>query len=436
MIPSPIIGACGLLLLLLLLFFGLPIGLTMATVGLLGLLVLTGIDATFWSMQTVLFHESFHWVFIVLPMFFLLGNFAFHGDVGKDAYETINKWLGRFKGSLLIATIFACAAMGFASGSSLATAGTFTRLALPEMRRHDYNLGLACGAIACSGTLAALIPPSGMMVIFAVLCGSSLGKLMIAGILPGILTAVCFVGTLRVYLFFRPEFAPVLDIKIPLKEKIKSLKWVGPLLLIIVCILGGLYAGVFTPTEAGAMGALVTLIFFILRKGIRYRLILESLMDSIRISCMIFIIIIGAMFFSRFLAVSGFIDVISKFLLSLPVPPHVVLIAILFIYLILGTFMEAVAIMVLTLPIFFPILTKLGFDEALIGIVVLMLVEIGVTTPPLGTNVYVVKSAAGEDVTLEQIFKGIFPFFIAYLFAVALVITFPQIALFLPKLMS
>ena len=331
MITPAVIGFCGLIVLVILLFLGFPIGFTMAIVGTVGLLFVTDPEATFWVMHSVIFHESFHWVYVVLPMFFLLGHFAHHGDIGRDAYDTINKWVGHVKGGLLLATISACAGMGFASGSSLATAATFTKLSLPEMRRYGYNVGLSCGAIACSGTLAALIPPSGMMVIFCVLTDCSLGKLMIAGIFPGLLTAACFIGVLRLYLVVKPELAPLIPQKISLKEKIIALKWTGPLLVIIASILGGIYLGVFTPTEAGATGGLVTFLFMVLRKGLKFSVIYESLVDTVRLTSMIFIIIIGAMFFNRFLAVSGVIDLISKFMLGLAVPKHVILVIILII---------------------------------------------------------------------------------------------------------
>ena len=436
MITNEYIGLIGFITLVALLFLGIPIGITMAIVGIIGILIIQGFGPTLWVVQSVLFHESFHWVYIVLPMYILLGNFAFYGDIGRDTYEAINKWLSRVKGNLIVATVAACAAMGFASGSSLATAATFTRLALPEMRRHGYDLGSACGSIAAAGTLAALIPPSGMMVIFCVLTNASLGRLMIAGIVPGLLTAACFILVLNIFWKFKPHLVPpVSTIKIPMREKMASIKWTGPLVFLIVVILGGIYLGVFTPTEAGAIGGLITFIFLILRKGWDKKAISDAMLDSVRVSAMIFLIIIGAMFYGRFMAVSGLIEVISNFLLHLAVSRYLILVLILFVWLVMGCFMEAVAIMALTLPIFYPILMKLGFDESLIGILTVMVIEIGVITPPVGTNCYVVKAAAGDDITLDQVFRGILPTFIGYLVAAALVVIFPIIALWLPGLM-
>lgn len=435
MSPS-LIGFCGFVGLVLLIFLGFPIGFTMAVVGIGGLLIVTDIKATIWAVDSIIFHESFHWTFIVLPMFFLLGYFAYHGGIGKDTYETFNKWLGKVRGGLIVATIGACTVVSFASGSSLATCATFTKLALPEMRKKGYDVSLSTGAIASAGTLDALIPPSGMMVIICVLTGMSLGKLMIAGIMPGILTAAIFIIALKIQLIIKPGLAPLSPIEVSLREKIVSLKWTGPLVSIIILIFAGIYIGMFTPTEAGALGALATFIFFILRRGMRYREIFDALLDTVKVCCMIFIIIIGAMIFTRFMVASGFIDTVSKFILGMNLPRHVILVSFLVIWLIMGCFMEVVGILALSIPVFYPILLKLGFDEILIGILALMLMEIGVITPPVGTNCYVVKSVAGEDVTLEQVFRGILPFFLGYLIAVALIIGFPEIALWLPRLMK
>ena len=436
MIPNEIIGLIGFLLLIAMLLLGIPIGITMCCVAIGGIIVLQGLQPTLWIVQAVLFSESFHWVYVVVPMYFLLGNFAFYADIGADTYEAINKWLSRMRGNLIIATVAACAAMGFASGSSLATAATFTRLALPEMKKHGYHVGSACGSIAAAGTLAALIPPSGMMVIFCVLTNASLGRLMMAGIIPGILTGFSFIVASKIAWVLKPNLVPPpSDIKIPLKEKLVAMRWTGPLITIVAATLVGIYAGVFTPTEAGAIGALATFTFLILRKKKPLKDIVDSLLDSAKVSSMIFLIIIGANFYGRFMASSGLVEVVSNFLLHLEVSRYLILTFILFVWLVMGCFMEAVAIMALSLAIVFPTLIQLGFDESLIGVLTLMVIEIGVITPPLGTNCYVVKAAAGSGVTLGQIFVGILPAFIGYLASVALLIIFPQIALWLPGLM-
>ncbi|MFH1626366.1 MAG: TRAP transporter large permease subunit [Pseudomonadota bacterium] len=435
MISSEAIGILGLIVFFIILTAGVPIGIALGVVGFFGMAAVMGISPALGSLSSLPFHYSFEWVFVVLPMFLLLGHFSFHGGIGEDAYNAAQKWLGRVRGGLAMATTAACAAFGFASGSSLATAATFARLSLPEMRRHNYDVGLSCGAIAASGTLAALLPPSGMMVVYTIFTEVSLGKLLIAGILPGIMVAALFMIALAVWLKFKPEAAPLVELRVTLREKLLSIRWVGPLVFVIACLLGGIYAGIFTPTEAGATGAFVTFIIFLLRKGLNLKLIMETVISTISTTAMIFLIIIGAMIFGRFLAVSGLIGAFSEFMMGLPVHRLVILVIVLFMYLILGTFMEAVAIFALTLPIFNPLLSDLGFDGIWIGVMLIMMVEIGVITPPLGTNVYAVKATAGEDVTLEQIFAGVLPFFLAYVVAVAIVLAFPAIALWLPKMM-
>ena len=436
MISSEAIGIIGLIFFFISLAVGVPIGISLGVVGFFGMVAVMGISPALGALSSLPFHYSFEWVFVVLPMFLLLGHFSFHGGIGEDAYNAAQKWLGRVRGGLAMATTGACAAFAFASGSSLATAATFTRLALPEMRRHNYDDGLSCGAIAASGTLAALIPPSGIMVVYTIFTEVSLGKLLIAGILPGLLVAALFILALSIKLRLKPELAPLVITTVTLKEKLLSIRWVGPLIIVIACLLGGIYSGVFTPTEAGAIGAFVTFFIFLLRKGHNIKLLMESVISTVSTTSMIFLIIIGAMIFGRFLAVSGLISSFSDFMMGLPFHRMFILIIILFIYLILGTFMEVVAVFALTLPIFVPLLSGLGFDGIWIGILLLMMAEIGVITPPLGTNVYVVKAAAGEDVSLEQIFGGIFPFFLAYVFAVIIIIAIPSIALWLPQMMK
>jgi len=435
MISPEAIGICGLIVFFVCIALGVPIGIGMGAVGFFGMAIVKGISPALGSLGSMPFHYSYEWVFLVIPMFILMGHFSFHGGIGEDAYAAAQKWLGRIRGGLAMATTVACAAFGFASGSSLATAATFTRLSLPEMRRHNYDDGLSCGCIAASGTLAALIPPSGLMAVYTIFTEISLGKLLIAGIFPGLLVAALFCITLFLRLALKPELAPLVTAKVPLKDKLKSIKWVGPLVVVILCILGGIYLGVFTPTEAGAIGSFVTFIIFLLRKGLKLKLIMDAVLSTVSTTTMIVLIILGAMIFGRFLGMSGVIDAFSSFMMGLPVHRLVVLAMVLFVYLVLGTFMEVVAILALTLPIFEPLLSGLGFHEIWIGILIIMMGEIGVITPPLGTNVYIVKASAGESVTLEQIFGGILPFFLAYIVAVIIVVAIPSIALWLPQTM-
>ncbi len=432
-----LIGILGLIGLLALIAYGVPIGVALAVVGVIGLLAVTGTTVTMALLTSFPYHEMAHWAWIVLPMFILLGNFALHAGVGQDIYKAAYYWLGRIRGGVALSVTGSCAAFAFASGSSLATAAMFTKLALPEMERYNYDKGFTCGCIAASGTLAALIPPSGIMVIFTIFTEVHLGRLLIAGIIPGLMTMVLFLGATFLTLKLKPNLAPPSTAApFSLREKLASIKLVGPLTLIMAAILGGIYFGVFTPTEAGAAGAFVTFVILLVRRGFKLKVILDAALNAVAITAMIFLIVIGAMIFAKFLTLAGVITAIGGFLLSMPVPPLAILGTVLFLFLILGTFMEVVAIMALTLPIFFPVLIGLGFDGIWLGILTIMLMEIGVITPPLGTNVYVVKGAAGDAVSLEQIFRGILPYFLAYLVSVAIIVAFPQIALFLPGLMG
>jgi tripartite ATP-independent transporter DctM subunit len=380
------------------------------------------------------------WALVVIPMFMLMGNFASYGGVGKDLFDTAEKWLGRMPGGLLITTTVAASGFGFASGSSLACAATFTTIALPEMDRHGYHRGFTCAGIASAGTLDALIPPSGMMVVYCAFTEASLGKLLMAGILPGFLTAFIFILATLITVRIRPEWAPVSSGSAPLKEKLKALWAIGPLLPIAVVALGGIYLGVFTATEGGAVGALVAMIIGLIRQRGRKFLpsLTNALVSAVRTTCMIFLIIIGAFIYSRFLSTTGIMTAVSDFIMSKGFSPLTVVILIMVLILILGTFLEAVAIVALTMPIFFPIMVQLGVDPIWFGILVVMLVEIGVLTPPLGTNIYVVHASArsiGIDVPLGEIFGALLPFFFGYLVSVAIIIAFPAIATWLPSRM-
>jgi tripartite ATP-independent transporter DctM subunit len=305
------------------------------------------------------------------------------------------------------------------------------------MDKYGYQKGFALAGIASAGTLAALIPPSAMMVIYCIFTEVSIGKVLIAGIFPGLLTAALFMCTAYLQVWLRPTLAPVSGVNMPWKVKLTAVKAILPLLPVAAVILGGIYLGLFTATEAGATGAFVALLVFIFRTRGKNLLSFtrDAMVGAARTTSMIFIIIVGAFVYSRFLSTTGVMAATSKFMVGLPVSPIVVVILILFILLVLGTFLEAVAILALTMPIFFPIVMDLKVDPVWFGILVVMLIEIGVLTPPLGTNVFVVQAAAksiGYDITLEEIFGGLLPFFIAYIISVALVLIFPPIALWLP----
>lgn len=436
MIAPELLGLLGFFVMLLLLALGIPIFLSMLFVGMIGCLIILGVrgSETYFASIPVIY--STEWAFTVLPMFLLLGNLAGTSDIGPGAYVAADKWLGRFPGGLALATTGACTLLAFATGSSTATAITFGRLALPEMEKHGYDKGLACASIAAAGTLASIIPPSAMMVIFCMFTDVSLGKLLFAGIIPGIVLATVLCTTVIVIVKINPKLAPIKKQNpVSLKEKVMSLRTVGPILLIAVSVLGGIYLGIFTPTEGGALGAFVTLILFLWRTGFDMRLLGNALVDTTKTTAMIILIVIGAMILTRFLALCGTITVFGNFMLGLPVHPIGIIVIIIFSYLVLGCFMDSMGMLAITLPLFFPVVVGLGFDGVWFGVIVVLMIEIGIITPPVGLNLFAIKIVAGEGVTLQEIYKSVTPFVIGYLITIGIIVAFPIISLWLPSLM-
>jgi C4-dicarboxylate transporter DctM subunit len=337
---------------------------------------------------------------------------------------------------LAVSTTLGAAAFGAASGSSIGTATVFTKLALPQMLDRGYDKRLASASIAIAGTLAVMIPPSAVMVIFGILTDTSIGGLLIAGVIPGFVFAAVLCGATLFTVFRHPEYAPRSTETFTLREKLYSLRLAGPLVLVIACIILGLYVGVFTPTEAGGAGAGVTLVLALLRQRSFKKLqIMEVLRETVKTSAMIFAIIICALIFSRFLAISGVANTLGDFLTGLDVNRWVIVLMITVIYLIFGMMMDAPALLAITLPIAHPVITKLGFDPIWFGVFVVLLVEIGAVTPPVGVNCFVVQATSGGRVELEDVFTGLVPYVLAGFFMLFLLCLFPQLALFLPQTM-
>ncbi|MFC2031929.1 TRAP transporter large permease [Chloroflexota bacterium] len=431
---TDLIGVIGLIVLLALIFFGMPVGVAMALIGFVGITVLSGLDVSFTLAQIIPFHKSFDYVFSVLPLFFLMGNFAFHAGIGSDFFDTARKWFGHFRGGLAVATTAACAGFGAATGSSMATVATMTRVALPEMRQANYDDALSTGVIAASGTLAALIPPSVIVVIFAIIVETSVAQLLIAGIIPGIWSALIYVAMILVISRLNPKLGPPVA-PARWRERFKSLKDVWALGLVILVVIGGLYFGIFTPTECGALGAFGVFLLTIARRRLTWHKFKDSLLDTSMTTATIFILLVGLTFFTRFMALSGLTVSITNYLGNLPVPNIVILIMVLMIYLFLGLFMEGVSMMFLTLPTVYPLMMELGYSPIWFGIILVKMIEIAVITPPVGINVYMVKAVLGDDVKLETVFRAIVPFFLMDVLTVITLIIFPQVVTFLPDLM-
>jgi tripartite ATP-independent transporter DctM subunit len=435
MLSPELIGVLGLLAMFIGLALGIHIGVTLGVLGFAGCVAILGFQKSYSVLVTTPFVTASTYSFIVLPMFILMGEFAFQGGVGRLLFTAASKWLGRLHGGLAMASCAAAALFAAITGSSLATAATFGKVATPEMMRLNYDGKLAAGSVAAAGSLAALIPPSGLMVLYCIFTDVSLGKLFIAGFIPGAISALIYMGMIYIRVRINPSLGPPSDEVVSWKEKISSVRWLTPLVIVVIVMLGGIYGGIFSPVEAGSIGAFVVFVVVLARRSLPLKALKTALENAARTTAMIFFIIIGAMIFGKFLTLSGLPDALMMFIESLAVPRIYILILILIIYVILGAIMDVQAMICITLPIFFPLLSGLGFDGVWLGILTIKIIEIGVITPPIGLNVYVVKGVLGDTISLSDLFKGILPFFYMDVLTLAILVAFPQISLWLPSKM-
>jgi len=427
------IAIIALLVLFLLLFLGMPIGFGMLLVAFCGTVYVVGTSGGLSIIRTFPYQYASSYNLVVIPLFVLMAEVAYQAGLSWDLYFGANKILGGTRGSLAMATVVGCAGFAAVSGSSLATAATMGSVALPEMEKFHYDKRLATGSVAAGGSIGILIPPSVILVIYAVMTEQSIGKLFMAGFFPGLLEAALYIATIYIIVRLRPGWAPPSD-KVPWREKLRGLKDAWIPIVLFTTVIGGIYVGVFTPTEAAAIGALGSFIVLFGRgRGSRQN-IRESIFGAGRTTGMIFMILIGAMALNFFLGITQMPMALADFIGGLSVPPIFVIVAILFIYLLLGCIMDPMAMILLTVPIFFPLVMKMGFDPIWFGILVVRAVEMGLITPPIGINVFVIKGVA-HDVSLYDVFVGIIPFLAADIVCVTLLIVFPQISLFLPNSM-
>lgn len=431
---SPLlIGGIGLLLLFAILATGLPIGIAMALVGFAGYALITGFPAALIQLQAVPYSSVASYTLTIIPLFVLMGEFAFHSGLISGAYNAAHKWLGQLRGGLALTTIVGCAGFAAICGSSMATASTMTSIAYPEMKRYQYDSKLALGAIACGGTLGILIPPSNVMVIYAIFAEVSIGKLFISGIFPGILMAVLLMLTVVIWTRVVPSAGPA-GSKTTFKEKLSSIKSVWPVVVLAVIVLGGIWTGIMTAMEAAGVGALATFIIGLALRKFTLQNITSSLKATIKTSAMMFLVLIGAMIFNYFIVMSGIPNQLAAFVGNLNLFPLAVLVCIIIVYFFLGMLMDTMAMTVLTLPIFLPLLSSLGFDLIWFGIIFVIMGEMALVTPPIGMNVFVISGMV-KEVPMYTIFRGIFPFVTAMAVCLIIIISFPQIALFLPESM-
>ena len=432
---SPLtVGIIGIFFLFLLLALRMQIGFSMALVGFLGFAVLSSVGSSFAIMGMEPFKIGAGYSLTVIPLFILMGQFANHSKMGFEIYQTVYRWIGFLPGGLSMATIGACGGFAAISGSSLAAAATMGMVALPEMKRFKYDNALATGCVAAGGTLGILIPPSTVMIIYGILTEQPIATLFIAGILPGLLLTGLFILTVYIVTKIKPSLGPP-GPKFSMKERIYSLKDTWSIFSLFLLVIGGLYTGWFTPTEAAGVGAFGAFAITLIKKRLTWDNLKVSLAQTVRTTAMVFLILIGAHIFGYFLTISQIPDQLSILATEWGLSKYVILALIIFAYIIMGCFMEGLALMVLTIPIVYPLVLELGFDPIWFGVIITLVMEMSLITPPVGINVFII-SGISKDVPMYVIFRGIIPFWCAMLVCVILLILFPQIALWLPLSMS
>ncbi len=424
--------------LLLLIFLRVPIGLAMLAVGLAGLYIVMGSATPILSRLKGETYSTFsNYSLSIIPLFLLMGQFAGLGGMSQSLFKAANAWLGHRRGGVAMSAIGACAGFGAICGSSLATAATMAQVALPELRRYGYSGGLATGALAAGGTLGILIPPSVVLVIYAILAEQNIAKLFLAAFVPGVIAAIGYMIAISIYVRLYPNSAGSSP-RLPYGERFRALVDVWPVLLVFLLVVGGIYFGWFTPTEAAAIGAAGTGLIAWVNGGLTRKTLIESILMTASASAMIFFIVYGAAIYNSFLAVSQLPNLAASWVTSQGFTPWTVLVAMLVFYLILGCFMDSLSMILLTIPIFFPIVTALDFglppEEFAIwfGILVLIVVEVGLITPPVGMNLFVINSMA-RDIPILQTYRGVTPFVISDFVRTVLLTLFPVISLFMVR---
>ncbi|MBN2059530.1 MAG: TRAP transporter large permease [Deltaproteobacteria bacterium] len=427
-----IVGLISFIALMLLLFAGAHIGVSMGIVGFVGFGMLNGWQSSLGLLKTVPYRTFTDFDLCVIPLFVLMGNLAARSGLGASLYRTAYSWIGHFRGGLAMATVGACASFAAICGSAIATAATFGTLTLPEMAKYKYHPQLAGGCVAAGGTIGALIPPSVILVVYGIVTESSIGKLFLAGFIPGTIQAIVYMMTIHLMVRLKPDFGPR-GPKTTLKEKFKSISYSWDVGALFILVIGGIYAGIFTPSEAAGVGATGAFISLIFRKQLNWKGLKEAVIDTTKTTGMIFWIVLGAIIFGYFLAIGQVPNSLAKWIGSLSPNRYVVLSIMLILLVFLGAIMDEMAIMLLTLPILSPIILNLGFDPIWFGIIMTKMMEIGMIAPPVGINVFVI--AGMSDIPMWTIYKGAIPFLIADLIQVVLLVAFPQIILFLPNMM-
>ena len=440
------LGLIGLGAMLVLVAVRIPIAFCMALVGFVGMIFAVGwtegeemdwergFDAAwaYTSFEPYSFIASFP--IVAVPMFLLMGYVAFHAGFTRDIYYTARCWLSRLHGGLALASVLGCAMFAAVSGSSLATAAAMGKLAVPEMLRYKYDKGLAAGVVAASGTLGALIPPSILMILYGIFTEESIGQLLMAGLIPGVLSAAIYMAMVWTRARINPELAPSAE-NVTWRERFASLKGTWSIIALFMIVMGGIYSGIVTPTEAAAAGAAGAWLLGFAAKRLDKTKTRDALVETARQTAAIFALVLGAKLFVGFIAITGVASALAEFAGTLDVAPIIIVIALSSVYIVLGTFMGPIEMMLLTLPVVTPVIRELGYDLVWFGVIMIKFLEIGLITPPVGLNVYILKGVVGDAIPLETIFKGIIWFLAMDVVTLAVLIAFPEISLWLPTLM-
>lgn len=426
------IGLIGFAILLVCIFLGVHIGFSLIVVGFFGCLVLSGITAALANASIVPFAEVSNAGFAVIPLFMLMSEFIAAGGIGAEAYLMARAWIGHLKGGLAMATVGACAIFAAVSGSSMATAMVMGRMAYPEMKKYNYSDELATGCICAGGSIGIMIPPSVQFIVIGILTEVSIGKLFIAGIIPGITQALFYAIAIGIMCKINPKLGPA-AINLPMKEKMGTLKLTWPVILLFLVVIGGIYGGVFTAQEAGAIGAFGALLIGLARRHLSRSSFNDSLKAAVKSTGMLLLLLIGAFVFNRFLAISRLPDVTSEWIVGLGLNRYAILIIVLILYIILGMFFDITAMLILTIPIFFPAMVALKFDPVWYGVLICRVSEMGFISPPFGLNLFGLVGVI--DVPLGKIYRGVIPFLIADVVHLALLVSIPAMTMFIPNLM-
>ena len=436
------ISLIGFAVLMIFIFARVPLGVAMGVVGVCGFAYVQveefgnprGWDAAFNMISQVAFETGLSYSLSVVPLFILMGNFITEAGLSSQLYRASNAFLGHFKGGLALATVVSCGAFSAVCGSSMATAATMSKVAMPSMRKYNYSDGLASGSIAAGGTLGILIPPSVILVIYGIMTETDIGKLFIAGLLPGFIGIVLYMAAVSVTVHLKPKAGPA-GVKSTWAERLEAVKHVWAICGLFIVVMGGIYSGIFTPTEAAGIGASGAFFIALLRRSLTFKRLTETLVSSVRTTAMLFFLVIGAVLFSNFINLAGLPDALRDMVLAMDLSPVLVILAIVGIYVLLGCVLESMSMILLTVPVFYPLVQAMGFDLIWFGILVVVVTEISLITPPVGLNVFVLKTVL-PDVKLSTIFRGVTPFWIADIVRLVLIATIPAISLALPNMVG